>query len=209
MERLFSKRAIGAGRPDAVHTDEQAELKNLSAVQLHTNPEPRTMSGHRVPDITFVEKEEPIWQVYQQGDWNDFSQVLNSLIETAYTTDKQNSGLYMRPVTFARTDDFYIDFCLMQEIHVTRTTQHTWVIAPVRRDIRKSTRPATELIEQFLKFQIQALQLMMPRAAENDCGKLRLMCSRCCRWVDDDVKGIEPAQGCPLCSGKLIRGRSY
>ena len=33
MERLFSKRAIGAGRPDAVHADEQAELKNLSAVQ--------------------------------------------------------------------------------------------------------------------------------------------------------------------------------
>ena len=33
MERLVSKRAIGAGRPDAVHANEQAELKNLSAVQ--------------------------------------------------------------------------------------------------------------------------------------------------------------------------------
>ena len=167
------------------------------------------MSGHRGPDITFVEKDEPIWQVYEQGAWYDFSHVLNSVIETAYTTDKQDSGLYMRPVTFATTNDFYIDFRLMQETNVTRTTPHTWVGAPVQRNIRKSFRPATKLIEQFLEFQIKTLELMMARAAENDCGKLGLMCSRCGRWVEDDVKGSEPAQECPLCSGKLIHGRSF
>ena len=163
------------------------------------------MSGHRVSEITFVEKEEPIWQLYQEGDWYDFSQVLNSLIETAYTTDKPDSGLYMRPVNIYTTDDFYIDFCEMLEINVTRTTQHTRVTTLVRRNIRISIRPAPNFIEQFLTFQIEALQLMMmDRASEK-----RLMCSRCCRWVDEDGKGSEPAQGCPLCSVKLIRGRSY
>ena len=141
---------------------------------------------------------------FQQGDWHDFSQVLNSVIETAYTTDKPTSGLYMKPVTVAGDNDFYIDFGRMQEINLTRSTQ-----ARVQRDIRKSIRPAPKLIEQFLLFQIEHLQFQMSSSTQNDCGKLRLMCSRCCRWVDDDGKGIERAQGCPLCSGKLIRGRSY
>ena len=146
---------------------------------------------------------EPVWQVFQQGVWYDFPQVLNSVIETAYTTDKPTTGLYMRPVTVVGDNDFYIDFVCMQEINLTR---RTW--ACVQRDIRKSRRPAPDLIEQFVRFQIEILQIQFSSSTQNDCHKLRFMCSLCghVKLVHDHGKGIEPDQTCPLCSGKLIRG---
>ena len=81
--------------------------------------------------LTPVEKKEPIWQVKCRGAWCDLSHWTNIAIEMAYTIGRKDSGIYMKPITFARTDDYCIDFVAMEETNLS-----TKKIRPARRSLR-------------------------------------------------------------------------